>query len=699
MSSLIKQIPLTSGYNFLNGGFEEGTKNYRTYKDAVQASPVDGVDGTTLYTTLSSSSVNPLLGLNSGIISKSNSNAQGEGVSTDFTIDTGVLSNNAVISFLFETSANYIAGDISLYLYDITNSVVYTPSISSLPKSIGVNEFKTNCYFNITSTKYRLIFHIASASVLDYTVKLDNIEFNSTAEVIGSVIGEWTSYTPIFQGFGTPTNVSVQWRRVGSSVEIRGRLTTGTTTAVEARLGLPNSIISRSNVATLEHVGHVLRNVVLTGIYQFPVYIEPNVSYLTFGRITNTDNWVAKQNGNALFGGGENITIMASVPISTWTSNINLITDFTEYASNSSTTDATDTTSFVYGPSGSLIPNKTTTATNIMKNVRFLRDMQDTDTLVVEVNEVGTSGWIPIEQRLNSLIRHNVYSYGVRLAVIDSKTVSVVFHQGGYSPSSTTYDQPGILWSTLYSAGWKWRVRKISNGNTAESIPSGIYESNSNANGSYVKYIDGTMKQWGWGYVTCAGGSANYSSVKSLPVTFVGDYDIVASTIGYYSGASPTSRLDFSLQTGAFATAQPLSGGATFNALVKWTTTFGAANYQVGYSYVAEGRWNNALSVSTPGSLVGITIEESGSNSNGTYVKYSDGTLVCYGTTLCVSLGVNYTVTFPMAYISTPILITNHHGLNYATTIVGVANNTTSGQVVSSTASRLAAWVVYGKWK
>lgn len=76
------------------------------------------------------------------------------------------------------------------------------------------------------------------------TLKVDNI---TDAAGTGPVQLEgnefkyipWTDYTPSTTGLGTISNVFVQYRQVGDSLEIRGRLQAGTLVDVEVQIGLP----------------------------------------------------------------------------------------------------------------------------------------------------------------------------------------------------------------------------------------------------------------------------------------------------------------------------------------------------------------------------------------------------------------------------------------------------------------------------
>jgi hypothetical protein len=715
MSSLIKNSSPSSGFNLPNGGFEEGIKGYRVYKDALLSTPEDGIGGSPAYVSISASSVNPLLDLNSGVINKALGNGKGEGVSIDFTIDKANVDRPCILSFYFESSANYATNDIGIYLYDITNSIVYSPSVVGLSNSVGVSTYKGTCYFNTTSSQYRLIFHVRSENTLAYTIKLDNIEFDYNTDVIGSVIGEWTDYTLTVGAtttaptFGTTPTRRASWRRVGSNAEIGIALetsTAGTDGSGDYLVSMPPGVtIDLTKVKVGQRLGSSvigagpdpMVSTTRNGLIEIYSSTQFKLVEVKDNNTLNMDYW------SSAFFSLANVTLRVyadfSVPISGWVSNVNLITDFQEFAFNTSNSINSDLTSFGYGPEGaSGIIGVNNLGNNVLKRVRFKKPIQSTDKIEVEIYDPTTKVWVSNYVSSAGYPIVNGYQAGDRdggicVRPFSSTDVDVLFW-------ITPYGNSGLGWAHASFSGVKWRVRKISNGNSAESIPSGIYESGSNANGSWVKYIDGTLKQWGWGYVTCPGGASFYEATKTLPVPFVGSYDIVASTIGSSSLASPTSRLDFTSSAGAFAGASPLADASTFKAVARWTTNFGAANYQTGYSFVAEGRWNTALQVYAPGALVGITIEESGSNSNGRYIKYSDGTMICYSS-ITVGAGITAVVPFPASYLSTPIC-TGTPGVNSGSAVTFRTlpyNQTITGFTIYGAGSPLIQWIAIGKWK
>lgn len=129
-----------------------------------------------------------------------------------------------------------------------------------------------------------------------------------------SVITPWQSYTPTFTGFGTVTcSNCMEWRQVGSNIEIRGKFVSGTSTATEARMTLPNGYTSGA-IPSIQIVGTggFSTN---SGAIMPSVLIEPSVSYVTFGFSQSTNAALTKQNGSGFMGAGNSFSLFASIPI------------------------------------------------------------------------------------------------------------------------------------------------------------------------------------------------------------------------------------------------------------------------------------------------------------------------------------------------------------------------------------------------
>lgn len=132
----------------------------------------------------------------------------------------------------------------------------------------------------------------------------------------GSQITGWTAYTPVVQGFGTLTNVSMFYRVVGSNLEIQGKFQAGTTTASEARVGLPTGYTSAdtTRIATIQGVGHwwEANPTVAPGA----ILIEPSVTYVTFGSGSSGNNSFNKLNASGVAASNELVGFFASIPLS-----------------------------------------------------------------------------------------------------------------------------------------------------------------------------------------------------------------------------------------------------------------------------------------------------------------------------------------------------------------------------------------------
>lgn len=129
----------------------------------------------------------------------------------------------------------------------------------------------------------------------------------------------WTAYTPTYTGFGTVSTTAMYWKRVGDSVLLRGKFTSGTPTAVEARLSLPSGLTSASTITGVEHADFgVAATGASTTFFQLMTDMEASVAYITFGLQTSTTSGLTKANGNVVAVNTQVQSIHASVPIANW---------------------------------------------------------------------------------------------------------------------------------------------------------------------------------------------------------------------------------------------------------------------------------------------------------------------------------------------------------------------------------------------
>jgi hypothetical protein len=157
---------------------------------------------------------------------------------------------------------------------------------------------------------------------------VDNVrvEQNSLTSSSGA-ISAWASYTPTFTGFGTATSTEFQWRQVGSNIEIRGKFTSGTTTAVEPRITLPSGYTSSpiGTIPSVQIVGQGQRSTANAAFFSVQPLIEPSVGYLTFGVQTSVRGGTSKLVASSSdISSGDTISFFASVPVAQLANSVNM---------------------------------------------------------------------------------------------------------------------------------------------------------------------------------------------------------------------------------------------------------------------------------------------------------------------------------------------------------------------------------------
>jgi hypothetical protein len=354
LTSTGQTIDFNGPRNYIaNNAAEVDTAGWATYADAAASSPVDGTGGSP-SSTFTRSTTSPLVGSASFVWTKSAANRQGEGFSYDFSIqdaDKGkVLACSLDYSIL---SGTFSSGDMTFWIFDITNAVLIQPAPYSVQNHTLISDrFFIEFQTSYNSNSYRLICHTSTVSASAYTLKFDNFLLGPQAKLYGSPITDWVSYTPIFTGFGTVASQNLQWRKNGSDLEVRGTFTPGSATAVEARMSLPFSLTSLSTLPTLSIAGmaHTPSFGTAGYINNQPVLIEPSVGYVTFQ--TPSTSTLSKTTGSAAFG-ALLTSLEFKVPIQGWSSSQLMSSDastrvvsFSAYKNGGSFTSGAATTSY-----------------------------------------------------------------------------------------------------------------------------------------------------------------------------------------------------------------------------------------------------------------------------------------------------------------------------------------------------------------
>jgi len=214
-----------------NFDLEINTANYSPYADAAAATPVDGTGdvggGSPFITFVRTTTASEIIrDTASGKISKDASDRQGEGTSNDFTIDAA--DKNKLLKFEIEyfTSANYADGDVALYIYDIDNATLITPTSASsgsdntVPASATATTVNRHsvAWASTDSVNYRAIWHITSTNALAWDFIFDNVIVGPGLILTTPIITGWELVT-VDGSWVTNTTYVAYRRRVGDTAE------------------------------------------------------------------------------------------------------------------------------------------------------------------------------------------------------------------------------------------------------------------------------------------------------------------------------------------------------------------------------------------------------------------------------------------------------------------------------------------------
>jgi hypothetical protein len=346
ISSLANGTNLTDAFNKQNvqnalknliaDGDGEGADIFSLYNDGASSRPVDGTGGTVgsvITTTVTSTGA--IDGVRSFLLTKTAVNAQGYGWSVPFTISKANQAKVMQIEFDYiVNSGTFTAGssttdsDLIAYIYDVTNNTLIEPSsfkLLSNSSTIG-DKVVTNFQTSATGTSYRLILHVATTNASAWALMTDNFSVKPCNYVFGTPITDWVAYTPTFTAMGSVTGINFQSRRVGDSLQVRGRFTLATTTGAEAQMTLgyggrnANITLDSNKISNIQKVG-------MAGYspsFDRTLYVmgEPATNYVTFS--AQSSGIFNKLAGTSLGSTGEIFSIDAEVPITGWSSSVQM---------------------------------------------------------------------------------------------------------------------------------------------------------------------------------------------------------------------------------------------------------------------------------------------------------------------------------------------------------------------------------------
>lgn len=178
-----------------------GNRQYQTGTSTLagggDTTPIDGTGGVTSGVTFTRNTSTPLVGVASGDLGKSASSEQGQGVSTDFIINSVDQNSILQISFVYSGSSAMVLGsssDVQVFVYDIGNSVLIpvTP-LHTIAGPVSTAKTFEGVFQSSSSSNYRLILHIATTNASAWDLLIDSVTINdqvspSAATQVPSVV-------------------------------------------------------------------------------------------------------------------------------------------------------------------------------------------------------------------------------------------------------------------------------------------------------------------------------------------------------------------------------------------------------------------------------------------------------------------------------------------------------------------------------
>lgn len=252
------------------------------------------------------------------------------------------LTNNGAYFFLTDGSNNAID---SVY-FAVTTAAAPGTAAPDIPQSLLGRFTATG---STASFKIRARAESSGSAEIpafnsDFNLEFLVYEFNSGSVYTSTNADtDWAScgHVPAdFQGFGTVTAIETQCKREGSDLLMRGKFTSGTSTAVEARVnlklgGAALTSAGSSVIPTTQKSGSFANGGTSTAPKGGFVLIQPSVSYLNFSSANTISGTSVDPNAIAtgLNVSNTNAIILISevrIPTSGWTNSNLIIGQFNE---------------------------------------------------------------------------------------------------------------------------------------------------------------------------------------------------------------------------------------------------------------------------------------------------------------------------------------------------------------------------------
>lgn len=520
-----------------------------------------------------------------------------------FTLDDADWNRKCKIKFDIKPVSGYVASDMKVDLYSNTASnyggtstrIVTSAdasAICAIPNATGSFQIAVDMP---DSTAPYMELRIGLNATSTQAIVISDVVVGPGTQPQGAVVQSSVSFTPSVSGVAghTSTGSTGKWWRIGEEMVLCYDIVFPTifTSGSPITIAMPTGYTAdTSKIATQAGSTTYVPNAAMARLHDVGTATYPADAFMVSNAFVLYAILDDAGAGSAYVGGGtatsttvpftwannDRVTLYVRVPIAEWAGSgtVNVAQNDVEYASNSSTTDADDTTSFVYGPAGSTVPSTLTGAHR--KRVRFQTPYSDGDSIVLEVK--GTGPWATFigdeENGVSVYGVQNASTYGIGLRYVAGTPTDFDIYFGQYAQANgATFGAAGRNWSGPNGAGMKWRLKKVKGGKAV-----GFGKATDGSLGLINTYVSTTDTTF-----TFQGGTPSSASAsKTLRIQRLGDW--VTLYVPPVSVTTGTSNTNFTSDTALPTWARPLTGSQTF--VVMELINNGAVIAGVGYGVV-----------------------------------------------------------------------------------------------------------------
>lgn len=387
------------------------------------------------------------------------------------------------VSVSFDVNGNASDGDYQAYIVRYNSSNVLqsrvviagnasTTSPNSAKLPTGTTTFNGFFVPDSTTTTDQYALRIVSNNSSAASLRIDTLFIGPQPVRVGAAITDWQSYPPTGP-FATNATYTGKWRRDNGDILLQidvafSNTTTGSSTFTYTHvlngLGLTVDTTKLPNTTDVYlPVGNWTIWDSGAACYNGGVVTDPTNSYIlpfvaTGGQVSLS--------APITFNNADNFSMSIRLPIVGWSSNVTMADRAVEeWSSNSSTSDAADTSSFVYGPGGSSTPGALTSTR--AKRIRFTTPIQPTDKIEIEILTTNsTSAWLPVHANQWGSLAYtaqNGVPYGIYYLPVSGSNTDIDVNFSTYAQANgATFGAAGLAWSSVTNT--KWRARKVSAG-------------------------------------------------------------------------------------------------------------------------------------------------------------------------------------------------------------------------------------------